>query len=109
MSYTREKTLKDGTIRHYAVYLGADGRYHEEGGYKTETAAAKIAAQRELEAARGDWASPMAGRTTFSGGRTAPSSCTQKEAAERPGRFTGPERNRVGRLQPAPADSNTTA
>jgi hypothetical protein len=45
--------------------LGADGRYHEEGGYKTEKEAAKIAAQRELEAARGDWASPMAGRTTF--------------------------------------------
>ncbi len=65
MSYTRTKTIKNGSVRHYAVYLGADGRYHEEGGYKTEKEAAKIAAQRELEAARGDWASPMAGRTTF--------------------------------------------
>jgi integrase len=65
MSYTRPKTLKNGTVRYYAAYLGADGRYHEEGGYKTEKEAAKIAAQRELEAARGDWASPMAGRTTF--------------------------------------------
>jgi hypothetical protein len=65
MSYTRTKTLKNGSVRHYAVYLGADGRYHEEGGYKTDKEAAKIAAQRELEAARGDWASPMAGRTTF--------------------------------------------
>jgi integrase len=64
MSYTREKTLKDGTIRHYAVYLGADGRYHEEGGYKTAKEAAKIAVQRELDSARGDWASPAAGRIT---------------------------------------------
>ena len=65
MSYTRTKTLKNGSVRHYAVYLGADGRYHEEGGYRTEKAAAKVAAKLELEAARGDWASPMAGRTTF--------------------------------------------
>ena len=65
VSYTRTKTLKNGSVRHYAAYLGADGRYHEEGGYKTEKEAGKIAAQRELEAARGDWASPMAGRTTF--------------------------------------------
>jgi integrase len=66
MSYTRTKTLKKGSVRHYAVYLGADGRYHEEGGYKTDKEAAKVAAKLELEAARGDWASPMAGRTTFS-------------------------------------------
>jgi integrase len=65
MSYTRPKTLKNGSVRYYAAYLGADGRYHEEGGFKTEKEAAKVAAQRELEAARGDWASPMAGRTTF--------------------------------------------
>ena len=65
MSYTRAKTLKDGTVRHYAAYLGADGRYHEEGGFKTEKQAAKKAAQLELDASRGDWASPIAGRTTF--------------------------------------------
>jgi integrase len=65
MSYTRTKTLKNGSIRHYAVYLGADGRYHEEGGYKAEKEAAKAAARLELEAARGEWTSPMAGRTTF--------------------------------------------
>jgi integrase len=65
MSYTRTKTLKNVSIRHYAVYLGADGRYHEEGGYKAEKEAAKAAARLELEAARGEWTSPMAGRTTF--------------------------------------------
>jgi len=65
MSYTRAKSLKDGTFRHYAAYLGADGRYHEEGGFKTEKEAAKKAAQLELDASRGDWASPIAGRTTF--------------------------------------------
>ena len=65
MSYTRAKSLKDGTVRHYAAYLGADGRYHEEGGFKTEKEAAKKAAQLELDASRGDWASPIAGRTTF--------------------------------------------
>jgi integrase len=65
MSYTRAKTLKNGTVRHYAAYLGADGRYHEEGGFKTEKEAAKKAAQLELDASRGDWASPLAGRTTF--------------------------------------------
>ncbi len=65
MSYTRAKTLKDGTVRHYAAYLGADGRYHEEGGFKTEREAAKKAAQLELDASRGDWSSPIAGRTTF--------------------------------------------
>jgi hypothetical protein len=40
MSYTRPKALKNGSVRHYAAYLGADGRYHEEGGYKTEKEAA---------------------------------------------------------------------
>ena len=65
MSYTRAKSMKDGTVRHYAAYLGADGRYHEEGGFKTEKEAAKKAAQLELDASRGDWASPIAGRTTF--------------------------------------------
>jgi len=65
MSYTRPKTLKDGSVRHYAVYLGADGRYHEEGGFKTAKEAAKVAVQREHDAARGDWASPTAGRTSF--------------------------------------------
>src|SRR4051795_13206638 len=65
MSYTREKTLKNGSVRHYAVYLGADGRYHEEGGFKTAKEAARVAARRESDAARGDWVSPTAGRTTF--------------------------------------------
>lgn len=65
MSYTRAKTLKNGSVQHYAVYLGADGRYHEEGGFKTAKEAARVAARRESDAARGDWASPTAGRTTF--------------------------------------------
>ena len=33
MSYTRAKTLKNGSVKHWAVYLGADGRYHEQGGF----------------------------------------------------------------------------
>ena len=65
MAHATRRTLKDGSVRFYARYLGADGRYHEEGGFKSEKEAVKVAAQREVEAARGDWASPMAGRTTF--------------------------------------------
>src|SRR3954463_10479766 len=65
ISYPRTKTLKDGSVRHYAVYLGADGRYHEEGGFKTAKEAAKIAVQRELDPARGAVASPTAGPAIF--------------------------------------------
>ena len=43
-----------------------DGRYHEEGGFKTDEEAAKVAAQLELDASRGDWVSSgVAGRTSF--------------------------------------------
>ncbi len=49
-------------MRHYAAYLSSDGHYHEEGGFKTEKEAAKKAAQLELDASRGDWASPIAGQ-----------------------------------------------
>ena len=65
MSYTRAKALKDATVRRYAAHLGVDGRYHEEGRFKTEKETAKKAAQLELDASRGDWASPIAGRTTL--------------------------------------------
>ena len=65
MSYTRAKTLKNGSVRYYAAYLGADGRYHEEGGFTTDKEAAKVAARLELDASRGDWVSPVAGRTSF--------------------------------------------
>ena len=37
MAYVRKKTRKDGTVRWYARYLGADGRYHEEGGYPSSS------------------------------------------------------------------------
>ncbi len=57
--------MKDATVRRYAPHLGVDGRYHEEGRFKTEKEIAKKAAPLELEASRGDWASPIAGRTTF--------------------------------------------
>ena len=65
MSHTRAKTLKNGTVRHYAASLGADGCHHEEGGFKTEKEAAKRAGRLELDDSRGDWTSPIAGRTTF--------------------------------------------
>jgi hypothetical protein len=41
VAYVRKKTLKDGSIRWYARYLGTDERYHEEGGYSSKLAAAR--------------------------------------------------------------------
>ncbi len=65
MAYSRTKTLKDGSVRYYAAYLGADGRYHEEGGFPSKREAEKVAARREVDAGRGDWTSPAAGRINF--------------------------------------------
>jgi integrase len=65
VAYVRKKTRKDGSIRWYARYLGADGRYHEEGGYPSKLAAAKAAAKKEVGAGGGDWVDPAAGRMTF--------------------------------------------
>jgi integrase len=65
VAYTRKKTLKDGSTRWYAAYLGADGRYHEEGGFRTEREAGRIGARLERDAERGDWSSPVSGRMTF--------------------------------------------
>jgi hypothetical protein len=66
MAYVREYRLKNGTRRFAARYLGPDGRYHEEKGHLTRRQAEKIANKREVDAVRGDWASPAAGRITFS-------------------------------------------
>ena len=66
MAYSRKKTLKDGSVRFYAAYLGADGRYHEEGGFPSNWEADRVAARREVDAGRGDWTSPAAGRISFS-------------------------------------------
>jgi integrase len=66
VAYVREYRLKDGTRRFAARYLGADGKYHEESGFTSRRDADKAAAKREVDAIRGDWASPAASRTTFS-------------------------------------------
>jgi integrase len=65
VAYATRRTLKDGSIRWYAKYLGADGKYHEEGGFTSKREADKTAAKRENDASRGDWASPLAGRLCF--------------------------------------------
>jgi integrase len=65
MAYVRQRRQKDGAVRFYARYLGADGRYHEEGGFPSKREAERAAARREVDAGRGDWASPTAGRQTF--------------------------------------------
>lgn len=65
MAYTRKKVLKDGSVRWYAAYLGADGRYHEQGGFRTEREAGRVGARLERDAERGDWSSPVDGRMTF--------------------------------------------
>lgn len=44
-----------------ARHLGADGRYHEQGGYGSGKEAARGAGQRELEAARGEYAGQSEG------------------------------------------------
>lgn len=66
MAYVRSRRQKDGTVRFYARYLGADGKYHEEGGFPSRREAERVAARREVDATRGDWASPTAGRVSFS-------------------------------------------
>lgn len=65
MAYSRKKTLKDGSVRYYAAYLGADGRYHEEGGFSSKREADRVAGRREVDAGRGDWTNPAAGRLNF--------------------------------------------
>jgi integrase len=66
VAYVREYRLKDGTRRFAARYLGADGNYHEEWGFTSRRDADKAAGKREVDATRGDWASPAASRITFS-------------------------------------------
>jgi hypothetical protein len=65
-AYVREYRLKDGTCRFAARYLGADGKYHEESGFTSRREADRAAGKREVDATRGDWASPAASRITFS-------------------------------------------
>jgi hypothetical protein len=65
MAYVREYRLKDGTRRFAARYLGADGKYHEEWGFTSRREADRAAGKREVDATRGDWASPAASRITF--------------------------------------------
>ena len=65
MAYARRKKLQDGSIRWYAAYLGTDGRYHEEGGFRSWREAERAAAKREVDAERGEWASPVTGRMSF--------------------------------------------
>jgi integrase len=65
MAYVRKRQQKDGTVRFYARYLGADGKYHEEGGFASRREADKVGSQREIDATRGDWTSPVAGRLLF--------------------------------------------
>lgn len=65
MAYARKKRLSTGTVRWYGVYLGSDGRYHEEGGFGSRREAEKVARTREVEAERGEWVSPLSAKTTF--------------------------------------------
>ena len=65
MAYARQKTLKDGSVRWYAAYLGADGRYHEEGGYLSKREAERAAGRIERDSEHGHWSSPVSGRMTF--------------------------------------------
>jgi hypothetical protein len=65
MAYVRKRAGKDGVVRFYARYLGADGKYHEEGGFNSRREAAKVGDKREVDATRGEWSSPVAGRLSF--------------------------------------------
>jgi len=65
LAHTKCKTLKNGSTRYYARYLGSDGKWHEEGGYPTKREAQKVAHQREVEAERGEWVAPNASKMTF--------------------------------------------
>jgi hypothetical protein len=65
VAYVREYRLKDGSRRFAARCLGADGKYHEEWGFTSRREAGRAAGKREVDAARGDWASSAASRITF--------------------------------------------
>lgn len=65
LAHAKRKTLKDGSTRYYARYLGSDGKWHEEGGFNTEREAKKVAHQREVEAERGEWVAPTSSKVTF--------------------------------------------
>jgi integrase len=65
VAYARKKTLSDGSVRWYAAYLGTDGRYHEEGGFRSEREAERAAGRLERDSERGDFALPAKGRMTF--------------------------------------------
>ena len=65
MAYARKKTLKNGSVRWYAAYLGADGRYHEQGGFRSERDAERAAGRLERDSERGDFSSPVNGRMPF--------------------------------------------
>jgi glycine betaine/choline ABC-type transport system substrate-binding protein len=67
MAHATRRTLKDGTVRFYARYLGTDGAYHEQGGFTSRRDAEKAAAKLEVDAGRGEWASPANARATFAG------------------------------------------
>ena len=65
MAYIRRRKQKDGTTRFYARYLGADGKYHEEGGYRSRREAERAGVKREQDAVRGEWWAPANGRMSF--------------------------------------------
>jgi integrase len=65
MAYVREYQLKKGARRFTARYLGPDGKYHEERGFGSRRKAEKIAAEREVNSTRGEWASPVTAKLTF--------------------------------------------
>jgi integrase len=65
LPHAKRKTLKNGSTRYYARYLGSDGKWHEEGGYPTKREAEKVAHQREVEAERGEWVDPTSSKMTF--------------------------------------------
>ncbi len=65
MAHAKRRTLKNGSARYYARYLGSDGKWHEEGGYATKREAEKVAHHREVEAERGEWVDPTSSKMTF--------------------------------------------
>jgi hypothetical protein len=66
MAIVREYQPKAGARRFTARYPGADGKYDEERAFASRREAKKAVAKREVDATRGDWASPAASRITFS-------------------------------------------
>lgn len=65
IAHAEHRTLKDGSRRWYAIYLGPEGRRTSEGGFDTKREAERVAHKRAFEIEAGTFVDPTRSRMTF--------------------------------------------